>query len=58
MNYKMDKIFASIIVDITTDSLNKPFIYVVPNELVDNIKLGDKVIFHFGRGNADKEGFV
>lgn len=58
MNYKMDKIFASIIVDITTDSLNKPFIYVVPEELVDNIKLGDKVIFPFGRGNADKEGFV
>lgn len=54
----MEKIFASIIVDITTDSLNKPFIYTVPDDLIDKIKLGDKVIFPFGRSNADKEGFV
>ena len=54
----MEKIFASIIVDITTEALNKPFLYVVPDELIGKVKLGDKVIFPFGRNNADKEGFV
>ena len=54
----MEKTFASIIVDITTDALNKPFLYVVPDKFIDKIKLGDKVVFPFGKNNADKEGFV
>ena len=54
----MGKVFASIIVDITTNALNKPFIYVVPDHLIDKVKAGDKVVFPFGRWNADKEGFV
>ncbi|MBR0038732.1 MAG: primosomal protein N' [Lachnospiraceae bacterium] len=54
----MDKVFASIIVDISAESLNKPFIYVIPNELVNEIKEGDKVIIPFGVNNKDKEGYV
>lgn len=54
----IEKTYASIIVDITANSLNKPFIYVVPDSLVDKIKVGDKVVFPFGKGNKDKEGFV
>lgn len=48
--------FANIIVDATT--LNKSFIFKVPDNLQESIKRGDKVIFPFGRGNNDKEGFV
>lgn len=55
---KMEKMFASIIVDITTSALNKPFIYVIPNDLLNEIKVGDKVVFPFGNGNNEKEGFV
>lgn len=54
----MDKVFASIIVDISVESLNKPFIYVIPNELVNEIKEGDRVIIPFGKNNKDKEGYV
>ena len=54
----MEKIFANIIVDVTVDALNKSFVYVVPEDLVGKVKPGDKVIFPFGRGNTDREGFV
>ena len=54
----MEKTFASIIVDITTDALNKPFLYVIPEELFGKIKVGDKVVFPFGKSSADKEGYV
>ena len=54
----MEKIFANIIVDVTVDALNKSFVYVVPDDLVGKVKPGDKVIFPFGRGNSDREGFV
>lgn len=54
----MDKVFASIIVDISVESLNKPFIYVIPKELENEIKEGDRVIIPFGKNNKDKEGYV
>ncbi len=52
----IDQIFANIIVDATT--LNKTFIFKVPDKLKGKIKRGDKVRFPFGRGNNEKEGFV
>ena len=54
----MEKVFANIIVDVTVDALNKSFVYVVPDDLIGKIKPGDKVIFPFGKGNTDREGFV
>ena len=55
---KVEKIFANIIVDITVDALNKSFVYVVPESLVGKVKAGDKVVFPFGTGNKEREGFV
>ena len=52
----MNQIFANIIVDATT--LNKTFIFKIPDKLKGKIKRGDKVVFPFGIGNNDKEGFV
>lgn len=54
----MERVFANIIVDVTVDALNKSFVYVVPDDLVGKVKPGDKVIFPFGRGNAEREGFI
>ena len=51
-----NKVFANIIVDATT--LNKTFLFKVPDDLAKKIKRGDKVIFPFRKGNTDKEGFV
>lgn len=54
----MDSLYANIIVDITTEALNKSFVFKVPNDLRGKLKAGDKVIFPFGRGNKEKEGFI
>ena len=54
----MEKLFASIIVDISTNSLSKPFLYTIPDDLIGRLKPGDKVIFPFGKYNKEKEGFV
>lgn len=52
----MNQLFANIIVDATT--LNKTFIFKIPERLKNKIKRGDKVLFPFGKGNNEKEGFI
>ena len=54
----MEKLYANIIVDVTVDALNKSFVYVVPDDLVGKVKAGDKVVFPFGKGDKEREGFV
>lgn len=58
MNNINNKLYASILVDIKTQALNRPFIYIVPDSLKDSLHVGDKVIFPFGKGNKEKEGFI
>ena len=53
-----DKLFANVIIDVTHEALNKPFVYLVPNELKDKIKIGDKVVVPFGKSNKQIEGFI
>lgn len=50
--------YASVIVDIDSDAVDKAFLYFIPKEMEKNLKIGDKVLFPFGRGNKEKEGFV
>ena len=54
----MEKLYANIIVDVTVDALNKSFVYVVPDDLIGKVKAGDKVVFPFGKGDKEREGFV
>lgn len=54
----MELKFANIIIDLTTEALNKSFVFKVPESLEGKIKRGDKVIVPFGRGNKDREGYV
>lgn len=51
-------LYASVIVDIDSDAVDKAFIYSIPKELEEKIKIGDKVVFPFGKGDKEKEGFV
>ena len=53
-----DNLFANVIIDVTSEALDKPFVYLVPDELRDKIKIGDKVIVPFGKSNKQVEGFV
>ena len=55
---KINNKYASVIVDIDSDAVDKAFLYLIPKELEDSIKIGDKLVFPFGKGNKEKEGFV
>lgn len=51
-------IIAQIIVDVPLMQTDKPFSYIVPDDLVDQISLGSRVHVPFGRGNRLLQGFV
>lgn len=53
-----EQLFANIIVDVTSEALNKPFVYKIGVDLVEKVKPGEKVIFPFGIGNKVREGFI
>ena len=53
-----NNLYASIIVDIDSDAVDKAFLYLIPKDLETEVKIGDKVLFPFGKGNKEKEGFV
>lgn len=50
--------FANIIVDISHEKLDRPFGYIIPERLMDSIKVGTAVMIPFGRGNRLISGYV
>lgn len=50
--------YASIIVDISTDSLDRPFSYRIPERLLERCHPGTKVRVPFGKGNRSITGFI
>ena len=48
--------YANVIIEYPVKSLNKMFIYKVPNELIDKIQVGMKVYVPFGKNEVF--GFV
>ncbi len=54
----MYKRFADIIIDISTKSLDRPFSYGVPDELLDQAKVGSIVEIPFGAGNRMRQGYI
>ena len=51
-------LFADIIIDISHESLDKTFQYMVPEELINEIAVGDRVVVPFGKGNRQIRGFI
>lgn len=49
-------IFADIIVDVSVKSLDRPFQYLVPEEMVADAVIGASVIIPFGKGNREMKG--
>lgn len=47
-----------VIVNSIAKGLNKTFDYIVPKELENQIKVGDRVSIHFGNSKKTREGFV
>ncbi len=50
--------FAKVIINISHESVDRPFTYIIPNNLKDEIEAGTKVFVPFGKGNSLKEGIV
>lgn len=50
--------YADIVIDITHQELDRPFQYIIPQELEGKIKEGMWVNAPFGAGNSLKKGFV
>ena len=51
-------IFADVIIDISVKSLDRPFQYIVPPEMEEEIEIGSLVKIPFGMGNRIMKGYV
>mgnify|MGYP000638769320 CR=1 FL=1 len=50
--------YADIVIDISHESLDRPFQYRIPESLVGQVQPGIWVLVPFGRRNTQKKGFV
>ncbi len=50
--------YADVIVDISHETVDKPFEYIIPDELASEIRCGSQVVIPFGRGSRKINGFV
>ncbi len=51
-------LYAKIIIDISHEAVDRPFTYIVPENLEGSLFVGQKVNVPFGRGNALKKGII
>ncbi|MGI5984247.1 MAG: replication restart helicase PriA [Oscillospiraceae bacterium] len=54
----MDKLVAKIAVSAATYQIDKPYDYIVPEEFIDALAPGMRVLVPFSRGNRKSEGIV
>ena len=50
--------YADIIVDISHESVDRPFTYRIPEALRGRLELGMSVAVPFGNGNRKRQGYV
>lgn len=50
--------YAWIVPDIISSAVDKPFLYKVPDELIEKAELGKVVKVPFGKGNKLKKGYI
>lgn len=50
--------FAEVVLTKNSKAIDMAFTYSIPDELIDVLKIGDKVIVPFGQGSTLTEGFV
>ncbi len=51
-------LYADVIVDISIENLDRPYQYIIPHDMEEEIKIGTPVIIPFGRGNRKINGYV
>ncbi|MDO4938544.1 MAG: primosomal protein N' [Lachnospiraceae bacterium] len=50
--------YADVIVDISSESVDRPFTYRIPEELTERVSAGSPVIIPFGQSNSRRKGYV
>lgn len=50
--------YANVIVDISHEAVDRPFTYIIPDDLKDKCHPGTRVMIPFGRGNSEKLGII
>ena len=54
----MSVLVAKVVVEAAAYSFDKAFDYLIPDNLVNEVKVGSRVIVPFGKGNRKRQGFV
>ena len=54
----MSQKYADIIIDISHEGVDRPFQYIIPEELETEVGVGSKVTVPFGQGNRRRTGYV
>ena len=54
----MQKLVAQVALSSAIYSIDKPYSYIVPEEMAGDIAVGSRVVVPFGRGNKPAYGFV
>jgi primosomal protein N' (replication factor Y) len=49
---------AEIIINSIAKDLNRTFDYIIPDNLIKNVKIGNRVFVPFGPKNSTKEGYI
>ena len=50
--------YAQVIIDIALEKLDRPFTYLIPDELLNSLEEGMEVNIPFGKGNTLRKGYV
>lgn len=50
--------YANVIVDISHEAVDRPFTYIIPDELVMRCHPGTRVRIPFGKGNSSRLGYI
>ena len=50
--------YADIIIDISTKQVDRVFQYKIPQELIQTVQVGSRVMVPFGKGNKPIVGYV
>lgn len=50
--------FAKVIIDISHEAVDRPFEYIIPDELLDKVSEGSRIVVPFGNGNKARKAYV
>ncbi len=54
----MQELYADVIIDISHEAIDRAFQYVIPEDLIQDVKIGCQVNIPFGRGDTSRKGYV